>query len=163
MSTCIVYMTKHGCTAKTASMLRELLRDDVALFDLKEHAHPDIAPYDTVIVGGSIHAGKIQKGVRRFCEDERDSLLQKTLGLYICHMEEGETAEREFGEAYPAALRSHAAATGLFGGEFDFEKMNFVERTLVKRIAKVSRSVSRIDADAVRTFAEGLERARRGE
>ncbi len=139
-------------------MLREQLSGDVSLINLKKDRNPDIACYDTIIVGGSIHAGKIQKDIRRFCESNSYTLLQKSLGLYICHMQEGETAQREFDDAYPEELRAHAVATGLFGGEFDFEKMNFIERTIVHKIAKIEDSVSRIDVEAVRAFVEEVER-----
>ncbi len=139
-------------------MLQEMLSDDVSLINLKKNRDPDITRYDTIIVGGSIHAGKIQKDIQRFCESNSDTLLQKTLGLYICHMQEGETAQREFDEAYPEELRVHAVSTGLFGGEFDFKAMNFIERTIVHKIAKIEDSVSRIDVEAVRAFAKDVGR-----
>ena len=113
-------------------MLQEHLSGDVALVNLKNKRNPDISSHDTIIVGGSIHAGTVQKGIQRFCEKNREMLLQKTLGLYLCHMQEDETAQKQFEGAYPEDLRAHAAAKGLFGGEFDFKKKNFIERKIVR-------------------------------
>lgn len=157
MITCIAYVTKHGCTEKIARILQERLRGDVSVINLKKDGNPDLSRYDCIIVGGSIHAGKVQKGIQRFCGKNRDALLKKRLGLYLCHMEEGDAAQKQFVEAYPADLRAHAAVTGLFGGEFDFKKMNFIERNIVRNIAKIEESVSRIDMDAVHAFAKKFE------
>ena len=153
MSALIVFMTKHGCTEKSAGILKEHISGEVAFVNLKQEKNPNLSRHDTIIIGGSIHAGRIQNGVRRFCERNMETLLGKRLGLFICCMYEEETAEKQFEEAYPEDLRRHAAATGLFGGEFDFQKMNFIERKIVKKVAKVEESVSRIDHEAIQEFA----------
>lgn len=159
MATVIVYITRHGCTEKTARLLEGHLEDDTTAVNLKKNKNPDLSVYETIIVGGSIHAGMIQKDVKKFCEKNRETLLAKRLGLFICHMQEGEEARKEFDEAYPEELRSHAAATGLFGGEFDFARMNFLERHIVKKIAKVGESVSRINEGAIEEFAGRMNTA----
>lgn len=156
MSAMIVYMTKHGCTEKAATMLKEHLGGDVKLVDLKRNKKPDLSGHDTIIIGGSIHAGSIQSEIRKFCESNGEVLLGKRLGLYICCMYEGEVAEKQFDEAYPEDLRRHAAVTGLFGGALLLEKMNFIERKVIKKIAKIEESVSRIDDEAIREFASGV-------
>ncbi|HER42918.1 MAG TPA: flavodoxin [Candidatus Eisenbacteria bacterium] len=153
MRTLIAYMTRHGCAKKTAGMLKELLAGDTALVDLKRDKKPDLSGYDTVVIGGSIHAGRIQRGLRRFLDKNGEILLEKRLGLYLCCMEEGETAVKQFEKAYPERLRIHAAATGIFGGEFDLDRMNFIERKIVKKAAGIEESVSRIDAGTIRDFA----------
>jgi menaquinone-dependent protoporphyrinogen oxidase len=43
----------------------------------------------------------------------------------------------------------HAVSKCFVGGEFQFEKMNFFERAIIKRIAKTDKSVSQIDEDAI--------------
>lgn len=156
MSTLIVYVTTHGCTEKAAQMLEELLNDDVSLVNLKKSSRPDLSSFDTIIIGGSIHAGQIQRRVKRFCLDHLDTLKQKRLGLFLCCMEEGATAQKQFDEAFPAELRTHAAVTGLFGGKFDFDKMNFFYRAIVKKVAGITESVSKIKKDNIHQFAAAL-------
>ena len=153
MATLIVYMTRHGCTEKTARLLEGHLEDDTTAVNLKKNKNPDLSAYETIIVGGSIHAGRIQREITKFCEKNRETLLAKRLGLFICHMQEGETAQKEFEDVYLEELRNHASAAGLFGGEFDFSRMNFLERGIVKKIAKIEESVSNIRADAIEEFA----------
>ncbi|MBN1273769.1 MAG: flavodoxin domain-containing protein [Candidatus Aminicenantes bacterium] len=154
MKTIIVYRSRHGCAEKSARLLEEQMKGDIVVFNLKDKPKIDIEGADAVIIGGSIHTGKIQGTVKKFCRDNLALLLQKKLGLYICCMEEGEKAQEEFETAYPEDLRSHAFVTGIFGGEFDIEKMNFVERLIIKKVAKVTSSVSKFKKEAVSKFAQ---------
>jgi menaquinone-dependent protoporphyrinogen oxidase len=155
MKTLIVYATKHGCTRKYAEILASLLPEAV-LSDLKMDSSPGLDACDTVVVSGSIHAGQVQKSVRAFCEKNRDVLRQKKLGLFVSCMEEGEKARQQLEEAFPADLVSSAAVVAHFGGAFDFDKMNVLERAIVRKVAKISSSVSRFDEAAVRDFAKRL-------
>ena len=70
----------------------------------------------------------------------------------MCCMEEGEKATNQFNEAFPDELIQHASATGIFGGEFNFEKMNFIERYIVKKIAKIDKSISKISEENINKF-----------
>jgi menaquinone-dependent protoporphyrinogen oxidase len=156
MSTLIAYVTSHGCTEKAAQILEEQLKDDVTIVNLKKNSRPDLSSFDTVIIGGSIHAGQIQRRVKRFCQAFQDTLKQKRLGLFLSCMEEGDNAQKQFDEAFPAELRAHAAASGLFGGEFNFDRMNFIQRAIIKKVAGTSQNVSKIKKDNIHQFAAAL-------
>ena len=95
--------------------------------------------------------GLIQGKISKFCSDNEEILLQKRIGLFLCHMCEGEKAVRQFNEAFSEKLRDHAVAKGLFGGEFNLEKMNRAERTLVGR-SGVKKSVSHLNKKAIEGF-----------
>jgi menaquinone-dependent protoporphyrinogen oxidase len=156
MKTLVAYATRYGCARRAAETLRDRLGEDVDLVDLKSDADPDPAPYDAVIVGGSIQAGRVQQRVRGYCERRARELLGKRLGLYLCCMYEGEIASKQLADAFPQALREHATATGLFGGEIDLEKIGFVARVVVKKVAGVTESVSKLDGAAIAAFAERM-------
>jgi menaquinone-dependent protoporphyrinogen oxidase len=156
MKNLIVYASKHGCAESCAQQLQERLPGNTQLFSLKEKRPVSLDGYDTVIVGGSIHAGRIQKRVGGFCREFADLLKSVRLGLFLCCMEQGENAENQFREAFPEELRDHAAVSGLFGGVFDFKKMNFLERKIVKKVAGVDSSVSRIDREAIDRFVKSM-------
>jgi menaquinone-dependent protoporphyrinogen oxidase len=72
-------------------------------------------------------------------------------------MYEGETAQKQFDEAYPAELRTHASASGLFRGAFDFDKMGFMEKAIVKKVAGVTESVDKLDIDTIEAFARAFD------
>lgn len=156
MATLIVYMTTHGCTEKATRMLMECLSDDLHIVNLEGMADPDLTPYDRVIIGGSIHMGEIQKDLKKYCERNTAILLQKKLGLFLCCMFEGERAQRQFEDAYPEALRTHASAIGLFGGEIHLSRMNELEKMIVNKVAKIERDVSKLNHLAIKEFAAAM-------
>lgn len=155
MKTLIVYQSSHGCTEKCAEKVKSGLTGEIEVVNLKKNSRVDIAPYDTVIVGGSIHAGRIQGKVKGFCSRNQEALLTKKLGLYICCMEE-ERDQEEFDANYPEVLRNHATAKGIFGGEFDFDRMGFIAKAIVKKVAGTTESVSKIREDAIKKFVEEI-------
>jgi len=157
MKTAIVYATLHGCTETCARKLATKCSGEVDLFNLKKKPRIDASGYDRILIGGSIHAGRIQASVRRFSENHLPMLLEKRVGLFLCCMEKGEKARQEFELAFPEALRKHASATGLFGGGFDFERMNFILKAIVRKMAKVDHTVSEIDERDIDRFAEEMK------
>jgi menaquinone-dependent protoporphyrinogen oxidase len=160
MSTLIIYATRHGCARKCASLLAEGLAGEVIQLNIKdgEARKMDFSRFESIIVGGSIHAGQLQKTMKEFMRDHGDLLRRKKLGLFLCHMEEGDTARKQMEVNIPEDLRAHASALGLFGGEFDFDRMNFLEKAIVKKVAGVEKTVSRIDKEAVKTFLADFTR-----
>lgn len=156
MPTLIVYMTSHGCAEKAAGMIRDRMPDDVTLINLEDGEAPTLETFDTVIIGGSIRIGKIQKRIRKFCEKNLDELITKRTGLYICCMFEGVAAKDQLHTAFPESLIKQSIATGLFGGELEFEKMNAFERMIIREVVNISEDVSKFNAEAVREFAERM-------
>ncbi len=156
MKILIAYESKHGCTASCALKLKEKLGGTADLLDLKKASAPPAQDYDLVALGGSIHAGKIQRRVKKFVEAHTAWMTQRKFGLFLCCLDEGEGADKEFKEAFPEDLRNRAAALGLFGGAVSFEKMNFLEKAIMKKIAKTDKSFSKIREDNIDAFAKQL-------
>jgi menaquinone-dependent protoporphyrinogen oxidase len=152
----IIYATTHGYTRKVAQALASRLLGEVTIHDLKDNRNPDFSSYDRVIIGGSIHAGSIQRRVREFCQNNLEKLTQKSVALFICCMYEGPQASLQLTNAYPAELHELADAETLLGGEFNFEKMNVLEKFVVKKVAKVDHTLSKPDDPALENFAERL-------
>ena len=158
MKTLIAYSTTHGCTGKIAEQMSSYLDGDVKLVNLKKNSSPDISGFNRIIIGGSIHAGQIQKRVREFCNENTGELLKKELGLFITCMETGEVAQKQLMEAYPEELFYNAKITAFFGGEFDFKRMNFFEKLIVKKVAHVKESTSLVNTESVKKFTRRMDR-----
>lgn len=155
MKTAIFYMSKHGCVEKAAFLLKEYLKDEkIDVYNLKKDKNIGLGNYNKIILGGSIHAGMIQKKIKTFYTKNLDVLLNKELGLFLCCMKEGKEAQKHFDFVFPESLRSHAKTIGLFGGEFIFEKMNFFEKFIIKKIAKTNKNISKFKKEEVKLFAE---------
>ena len=156
MNYLIIYMSRHSTTEKVVGLLQEKLGvENCTLINLAKQTIPALEHYNTIIIGGSIHIGQIQKKLKEFCEAHQAILLKKRLGLFICFMNK-ELAQAQFETAFPDILRQHARSHGLFGGELLFDKMNFLERFIVKKIKKVNESVSDININAINQFAQTM-------
>ncbi len=141
MKTLIAYTSHHGATEKAGLYLKDKLENAEAIhLDKSNMAHLD--DYDSIILGTSIHVGSIGAKARKFIQKFHDTLLQKKLGLFLCCMSDPEEEQALFDKEFPQDLREHAGARGLFGGEFNFEKMNFMERQIVKMVSGHKESVS---------------------
>lgn len=158
MKTSVIFMSTHGCTENAVNELAAKLSGEVSVHNLKQDKKPDFSRADRVIIGGSIHAGQIQRRVRDFCESHLDVLSRKEIGLFICCMHEGEEARQQLKNAFPERLHEIAKAEALFGGEFNFEKMRFFEKLVVNKVAKVDRSVNKVDHEAIAKFAMRMEK-----
>jgi menaquinone-dependent protoporphyrinogen oxidase len=155
-NTLIIYATTHGCTGKAAELLRDGLEGEVSVTRIDDEPDPDFTPFDTVIIGGSIRAGKIQRSITELCQNRGAELLERRLGLFLCCMFEGPRAGRQIRDAYPKALREHAAAIGLFGGELDLDKLSSMEQMAVKTVAGITESVFNLSPQAIESFAAEL-------
>lgn len=157
MKTLIVYCSSHGTTGKAAHMLRKHIEGEVVVLNLNQtKLQSDLQIFDSVIIGGSIHAGNIQSKVKKFIKENHEVLLTRNIGLFLCCMREGEIASEQFENAFPAELRERAIATGIFGGEFLVSKMNFFEKLIVKKVSGVTEDTSKIDVQSIEDFAKAF-------
>ncbi|WP_124065484.1 flavodoxin domain-containing protein [Clostridium sp. E02] len=156
MSTLIAYATKYGFTKTCAEILAKKLGERVDICDLGTNP-PGLKKYDKVIIGGSIYAGKIRKPVMRFCSDNLNVLKGKKLGLFICGMAKEEDVQKQIDSSFPRELLVVSTAKGFFGGECNYDKMNFLEKFIMKKITGSQQSQSQVAEDNITRFA-GLMR-----
>ncbi|MTI81572.1 MAG: flavodoxin [Firmicutes bacterium] len=161
MKTAIIFASTHGTTEKLSQLLSEQLTGEVQLVNLKKKTKVILDEFDAIIIGGSIHAGGMQQKVKQFIEKNKEVLLAKKIGLFLCCMFDGEQAQKQFETAYPKELRCASISNGLFGGEFIFKKMNFVEKLIVKKVSGVTSDVSKIDIKAIEKFASDFNHSNR--
>ncbi|MFD1774585.1 flavodoxin domain-containing protein [Paenibacillus rhizophilus] len=138
MKTLILFTTRHGCTAKAAGMLQSRMGQGADAVNLMTDSVPALSEYETVILGGSIYYGGIQKQMSEFINKEQSQLASKRIGLFICAAESEEKARQELEGAFPDFLRARAAAADVFGNELDYNKLTMPEK-LVLRVVKGKR------------------------
>jgi len=157
MKTAIIFISKHGTTQRVASEIEQKLREnDTLLINLAKEKATSLAEFDRIILGGSIHMGKVHKKTTAFIEKHHSTLLEKELGLFLCCMHEGQKAQEQYDLAFPEDLRKHAKSTGLMGFEYLLEKMGFLEKIMVKKITGKDQSFSKIDEKAIDHFVEEM-------
>ena len=158
MKTVIIYATQHGTTETVAKHIQNQMRPEtIELINLATNKQPDLSPYDVIILGSSIHAGKNQPVMQAFCKRNIPGLLQKNVGLYLCCLNKKEF-EQNILQAYPEILRNHAFDMQLMGGEYKMDKMNFIERFLVRKITGINRSQSAIDYDSINRLTDKMRK-----
>lgn len=159
MKVTIVYVSKYGATEQVVQRLAKHLNGwDTSLVPLMGRVEPQLTDADCVVLATPVYAGKPHKLMKEFCKDRGDELAQKPLALIACGMEpKEEKQQEELAAAYPEQLRKVAVAQGFFFGAFNFEKMNFFERFAIKRIAKTSQSITKIDEESIARFAARLQ------
>lgn len=153
MNTLILFSTKNGTTRKCAEMLKEKINKEVDLLELNKKSKIDLNDYDQVILGGSIYIGKIQKSLRKFMEDNKAILLKKSLGLFVCAMGEGLELKNEIDANFPKELIKHATQVYCLAWSFDFDKMNFLEKLIAKKVAKVNETTVSINEIQIEELA----------
>ncbi|SDY27336.1 menaquinone-dependent protoporphyrinogen oxidase [Evansella caseinilytica] len=156
----IVYCTSHGTTEKAAEILSKQLKGETIRVNLKMNKAPDLSIFDTVLIGGSIHAGNIQRTIKKFIRENEKQLYAKEVGLFLCCMYEGEKAKEQFNQAFPEKLRQHSSANSLFGGEFLMSKMNFIERKIIQKVSGTTTDTFNLDELAIEEFAEQVNALR---
>ena len=117
MEILIVYRTQYGSTKRCAELIRDGVGEDVNLVDLRDTPRPAVDDFDVVLIGGSIYGGLIQREVVAFCGRNRDRLLARKVGLFICclYREERAMEQLESGEAEADGPLPRGAARGIHG------------------------------------------------
>lgn len=157
MSILIIYLSKHGTVEEVAKTMKQLSGEVVEIKKLDTHINGTvIEKYDSLIVGGSIHMGKAQKRLVRFCKTYSHFFKEKKSGIFLCSMTEPKNAAHYLEESFPKEILNACHTTGLFGGSVKFEKMNFIERTMMKKITRKEDSFSQIDSDRIAAFIESF-------
>jgi menaquinone-dependent protoporphyrinogen oxidase len=158
MSIAIIYATKYGATEKVALLIAKKLQSASAeVFNLETNKQIDLQQFDTIVLGTAVYAGAPRKAMKDFCEVNTDILAEKRLGLFVCGMEQQEENQREeLAKAYPQSLHDKAIAEEFLGGEFQFDKMNFIEKMIIKKIAKTDKNQSDFKDDRITALAEKM-------
>ena len=64
MKTAIIFNSKHGTAEKVANLIAERVgKEHSDVINLKNQTIIDLSNYNTVILGGSVYVGTIQKSI----------------------------------------------------------------------------------------------------
>lgn len=133
MKTVILYSSKKGFTKKCAEYLHKEISDS-DIFTLEEK-NIDYNQYDKILLGAPIYFGGISKEVLAFITEHKDILLKKKLGMFYSGMNKDEF-DKTVKQCLPSDIYYHSTVVRA-GGAYYFEKLNFLQRLIVKKVAKV--------------------------
>ena len=165
----IVYASNHGQTARIASRIAGVLREDGDTVDLHEvGAAADLSPYgyDAAIVGGSIHAGHHQRELVDWARHHAAALNGMPSAFFSVSLgaaendDESREAARKYIDDFLDDTGWTPRRTEPIAGALQYREYDFFTRTLMRLIMRqeghptdTSRDYDYTDWDAVDRFA----------
>lgn len=113
MKTLVIYATKTGASFQCANILAQEL-PHCTLCDI-EAEKVDFTDYDCLILGAGVRDGKIYKPIRDILKKNKDILLQKKTGYFICNEKQKKT-EEIIADNFADDLQKSAVCIQSFGG-----------------------------------------------
>lgn len=168
----VAYGTGEGQTTKIAERIVATLRTRGHAADAADVGGTqlggafDVADYDALLVGASIHGGRHQSAVRRFVETHRNAFATYPTGFFqVCLTAVSPDEERQaeaagYVDQFVETTGWHPDRIAIFGGALRYSEYGFLKRAVLKRIAKemtgdtdTSRDYEYTDWNEVEQFA----------
>ncbi|MFF5360262.1 flavodoxin domain-containing protein [Streptomyces scabiei] len=158
----VAYGTTNGSTARIAETIAETLTKE----GLTAEARPaesvvTLLPYDAVVVGGGVYAGRWQKNARRFLRRHRRELPLRPLWLFSSGPLDASAAERDIPPVpgvRRAVIRFDAREHITFGGCLEKGAKGFIAH----RIVESGKGGDFRDFPAIEAWAGRIARELRG-
>ncbi len=137
----VAYATKHGATAEIAEKVGQVLRQAGLRTDvLPAQRVDDLAPYKAVILGSAIYMGQWRKEAATFLRTNEKALTERPVWLFSSGPTgEGDPIQLLKGwrlpkAQQPVADRIHPRDIAVFGGALNPNKMNLIEKWMIKNV-----------------------------
>jgi menaquinone-dependent protoporphyrinogen oxidase len=136
----VAYASRCGSTASVAVAIGEVLCARGVSVEVRHVENvKDLSPYQAVVVGSAIRAGKWLPEAAAFVNRNQDALSRLPVAYFVvCLTMKDDTPEnRDKALTYLDPVRKDAprirpAAVGLFPGVLDFSKLSFMHQSLFK-------------------------------
>lgn len=157
MNTVIAFTTRHQCAARVAERLAGMLPEGATLVNLKDGDTAAIWEADRLILGGSVYIGKTQKELIRFVEENLERLVSMRPALFLCGAQpDPAEQEKELSMNFPPQLLEVARARKMVGYEYDFSRMNFLEKMIIRKVSGCRESVSCLSGGAMEELVRAV-------
>lgn len=137
----VAYASKYGSTAEIAERIGGVLNQaGLATEVLSADKVVDLTQYEAVILGSAVYVGKWRKEAVNFLKSNENFLTECDVWLFSSGPSgEGEPVELLEGWRFPEAQqgiieRISPRGIKVFHGSVDTEKLNFIEKSMVKTV-----------------------------
>ncbi len=175
MKALVVYGTRYGTATEIAEEITRVLEEqgvEVDLKDARKIKSYDLTHYELIVVGSGIKIGKWTKGSLNFLKNNKESLKDKNVALFVtcgaANLPEttGEGQEKYLDEVAEKYLINKPLATGLFGSVYDpdakhgllYKMANkfMIQKGLEKQGKDITKRHDYRDWDEIRKWARNL-------
>jgi menaquinone-dependent protoporphyrinogen oxidase len=136
MKVLVTYATKNGSTAGIADMVGAALTEAGAAVEIRPAAEvSSVTPYDAVILGGALYAGRWHRDARRFARRYAEQLRTRPVWLFSSGPLDDSAGTKEIppvGQAARAARQLNARQHVTFGGRLTENAKGFIARAMVR-------------------------------
>lgn len=137
----LTYASKYGSTIKIAERIKEVLEKQNLQVDLMPVEEVNgMGSYSSVIVGSAVYMGQWRKKASAFLKSNASDLSSKKVWIFSTGpTDKGDPVELLKGWKIPDNLKPVADKINpmeikVFHGNLDLEKLNFMEKFIVKKI-----------------------------
>ena len=153
----VAYASRYGSTAEVAQAIgQELCSRGQAAEVRNVEEVQDLAAYDAVVVGSAIRMGRWLPPATAFVQKNGAALRNLPVAFFTVHMlaTDDSDASRQQRAAYTAAERDlvQPAAEAFFTGAIDPQKLNLMERMMVKMVKSPTGDLR--NWEAIRSWAD---------
>jgi menaquinone-dependent protoporphyrinogen oxidase len=164
----VAYATKYGATAEIAEKIGEVLRQAGLQVDvLPADRGGNLGAYRAVVLGSAVYIGQWRKEAAKFLQVNEAALSGKPVWIFSSGPTgEGDPLELLKGWRLPGKLQPVADRIGprditAFHGAVDADKLNFIERFMLKNVGAPAGDFR--DWEAITAWAMGIAEALQGE
>ena len=137
----VAYATKYGATEEIAERIGEVLRQAGLAADvLPADRASDLGAYQAVVLGSAVYIGQWRKEAVKFLQANETALTGKPVWIFSSGPTgEGDPVELMQGWRFPGKLQPIADRIGArditaFHGALDANKLNFLEKFMIKNV-----------------------------
>lgn len=164
----VAYATKYGATGEIADKIGEVLRQAGLHVDvLPADRAGDLDAYRAVVLGSAVYIGQWRKEAAKFLQANEAALSGKPVWIFSSGPTgEGDPVELMQGWRFPGKLQPVADRIGpreitAFHGALDADKLNFIERFMIKNVGAPAGDFR--DWEAITTWATAIAEALQGD
>lgn len=161
MKTAIIYGTTYGTTHKVAKILAKGIKGECVTIPINKAKSECLQKYDFIIIGGSIHKGRIQSQIKQYTSRNIKTLLGKNIGLFILANNDKEI-DKYFRDSFTKGLVDSTVTTGFFGNEIHPEKGNLITKKImineIENYLKTDEELPSLKFDKIQDFMNEINK-----
>jgi menaquinone-dependent protoporphyrinogen oxidase len=157
----VAYATKYGATAEIAEKIGQVLDQAGLSTDVKPvKLVRDLSPYQAVVLGSAVYIAQWRKEAVKFLQANEKHLAEMPVWLFSSGPAgKGDPVELLQGWRLPKAVqpivdRIEPRGITVFHGYVNVDKMNFLERTMIKNVGSPTGDFR--DWEAITSWANAI-------